>query len=168
VRLRALVVPLALTAALVAACSSSHSKALPPAPAIDETSTTLRDLTKIGLDAVPGRTTTTVDNRPGRASLSGTVAAGLDGPVGSATVRVQRLVGDAVLQTDLATNPDGSWTLPNVQGGRYRVRAWRAPDLALVDPVVVFLGATETRDVPISVSRSGNPPTWSCRPGRWR
>jgi hypothetical protein len=73
--------------------------------------------------------------------------------VGAATVRIQRLVGDAVVQTDLFTNPDGTWALPNVQGGRYRIRAWRAPDLAIVDPVVVFLGATDVRNVPISVNR---------------
>jgi hypothetical protein len=153
VRLRALVVPLAAIVALLAACSGSHSKALPPAPVVDETTTTQPDYTKVGLGGVNGRTTTTIDNRPGSANLSGAVAAGLDGPVGAATVRIQRLVGDAVVQTDLSTNPDGTWSLPNVQGGRYRIRAWRAPDLALVDPVVLFIGATETRSVPISVGR---------------
>ena len=34
-----------------------------------------------------------------------------------------------------------------------RVRAWRAPDLALVQPVVFFLGSTETRPVPIDLAR---------------
>ncbi|MCU1463879.1 MAG: hypothetical protein JWO37_3954 [Acidimicrobiales bacterium] len=153
VRPRASAVLLAAIVALLAACSGSHSKALPPAPAVDETTTTLPDYSKVGLGPVTGRTTTTIDNRPGSANLSGTVAAGLDGPVGAAVVRVQRLVGDAVVQTDVATNPDGTWALPNVQGGRYRIRAWRAPDLALVEPVVLFIGATEARSVPISVGR---------------
>ena len=152
-RPRALVIPLLAALAVLAACTGSHSKALPPVPSVDETTTTLADLSKIDVGGVPGRTTTTIDNRPGRANLTGTVGAGLDGPVGSATVRVQRLVADAVVQTDVRTNPDGTWALPNVQGGRYRIRAWRTPDLALVDPVVFFLGATETRNVPINVGR---------------
>lgn len=152
-RARAVVAPLAAAVAILAGCTGSTSKSLPPAPAVDETTTTAPDLTQVAVAGVSGRATTTIDTRPGGATVDGTVAAGLDGPVGAATVRVQRLAGDAVVETDVVTAADGSWSLPNVQGGRYRIRAWRAPDLALVDPVVVFLGATETRHVPISLSR---------------
>lgn len=156
-RARAVVVAsaaiVAMLGALLGGCTGSKSKALPPAPAVDETTTIAPDLTKVALGGVAGRATTTIDNSPGKATLGGEVAAGLDGPVGGATVRLQRLVGDAVVQTDVFTNPDGTWTLPNVQGGRYRIRAWRAPDLALVDPIVIFLGATENHRVSISVSR---------------
>jgi hypothetical protein len=60
-------------------------------------------------------------------------------------VHVERLVGDATLALDVATNPDGSFHIDNVQGGRYRIRAWRTPDLALTTPVVFFLNGTENK-----------------------
>jgi len=150
-RLTAIVVVLA---ALAAACSH-HSEGIPtPKPTLPTTTTEFIDYTNVSIHAVPGRTTTTIDRSPGKANLAGVVAAP-DGVVPGATVRVQRLVADAVVQTDVPTAPDGRWSLPNVKGGRYRVRAFRAPDLAETDAQVFFLGGTETRTLTLRVDRFG-------------
>src|SRR5207253_6341313 len=108
----------------------------------------------VGLAGVSGRTTTSIDNGPGQAHLSGTVQAP-EGFVPGATVHLERLVGTAFVATDVATNPDGTWKLDNIKGGRYRVRAFRAPDLALVAPQVFFLTGAETRTLPPQVAHSG-------------
>jgi len=102
------------------------------------------DYSSVQLARVSGRTTTTIDNSPGQAHISGFVVAP-QGNVPGATVHVERLVDDSVLATDVATNPDGSFHVDNVQGGRYRLRAWRAPDLALTTPVIFFLNGNENK-----------------------
>src|SRR5205085_7477933 len=108
----------------------------------------------VALPPVPGRTTTSVDNGPGKARLVGNVV-GPEGGVPGATVHVERLVGDTVLATDVASNLDGTWQVNGVKGGRYRVRGWRAPDLALVGPVVFFLNGDETRTISLALGRYG-------------
>jgi hypothetical protein len=100
-------------------------------------------------------TTLTTALGPGTARLAGTVS-GPDGPVQGATVRVERLLGDAPTATTLTTGPGGQWALDAINGGRYRVRAWRPPDLAQLRPVVFFLGATEARTVTLTLARYGD------------
>jgi hypothetical protein len=134
--------------------SSIHYNFPAPRPTAPTTSTTVIDYGAVALAAVSGRTTTTIDNSPGRAHLAGTVVAP-DGAVPGAIVRVERLVGDSGVRTDAATNPDGTWKLDNIKGGRYRVRAWRAPDLALVAPQVFFLNADETKTLQLQVTHYG-------------
>jgi hypothetical protein len=114
-----------------------------PPPAVPTTITTLPDLTGVSLAAVSGPTTTAVALGPGGATLTGTVV-GPAGPVGGADVHVERLVGDTAAAVDVTAKPDGTWTLPGVLGGRYRVRAWRSPDLAQTAPQIFFLAATQT------------------------
>jgi hypothetical protein len=104
------------------------------------------DFSGVALAGVPGRTTTTIALGPGGASLKGVVS-GPEGVVPGATVRVERLVGDGVAMAEVITGLDGVWVLPNVLGGRFRLRAWRVPDLALTKPSVFFLGATDERAV---------------------
>ena len=89
---------------------------------------------------------------PGTAQLGGTVA-GPDGPVVGAVVHVERLVGDATATAEVTTGPEGTWTLAGVKGGRYRVRAWRPPDLVLLGGEVFFLAATETRVLNLVLER---------------
>jgi hypothetical protein len=142
----ALVVVLVALALVAAACSKKSGYNFPDhPPKVDpDESTTVPDYSSVRLAAVPGRTTTTIDNTPGRASMSGTVMAP-DGAVPGATVHVERLVDDAVLALDIATNPDGTWRLDTIKGGRYRIRAWRAPDLALTTPLIFFLNGDEKK-----------------------
>jgi hypothetical protein len=127
----------------------------PPASA-PTTTTTVFDFGSVDLAGVSGRTTTTIDNRPGKAHLAGTVT-GPDGPVPLATVHIERLVGDAVLAKDVTTGPDGGWRLDLIRGGRYRVRAWRAPDLSQVDPQILYLGSDETRSLALTLAIVNEP-----------
>jgi hypothetical protein len=102
----------------------------------------------------------------GSVSLTGTVT-GPSGPVANATVRVERLVDDQVGTVDLTTNASGAFALANAPGGRYRVRAWRAPVLAQLGSEVAFvpdgqaksfalqLSAPSGRDVDVEWSSSG-------------
>jgi len=94
------------------------------------------------------------DITPGEATLVGTVA-GPEGPVTEATVRVERLAGDDVTGVDVRV-VGGGWQLPSIRGGRYRVRAWRSPDMAQLEPEVFFLGAAETKQVSLVVTRFGD------------
>jgi len=144
--------------ALVAACSTGPAIINYPTPpaAAPTTSTTFFDYESVSLPGVSGRTTTTVDNSPGKAHLQGTVA-GPDGPVPMASVRVERLVQGVVLTKDLIAGPDGAWKLDLIRGGRYRVRAWRAPDLAQADPQIFYLGFDETRFLALLTARYSGP-----------
>jgi len=162
VRSAFVVVAVALAAIAAAAVGSACSSGPAlidyptPKPAAPTTSTTVFDYESVALPGVPGRTTTTVDNRPGKASLAGTVT-GPDGPVPMANVRVERLVEETVLAKDLVAGPDGAWRVDLVRGGRYRVRAWRAPDLAQVEPQIFYLGFDETRSLPLVTARYNGP-----------
>lgn len=151
--MRARALFLVLAAAVVAAGACSHRSDFdypPPKTVIDDSNTTLPDYSGVVLPAVAGRPTTTVDNGPGQAHLAGAVQAP-EGQVPGAIVHVERLVGEAVVATDVATNPDGTWRLDNVKGGRYRVRAYRPPDLAQTNPAIFFLNGDETKTVNLQV-----------------
>jgi hypothetical protein len=147
----------ALFLVALAACGPGGVDALPPPPTTrplpDQTTTTTAPSTAgVELPSVSGRTRTTVDLGPGAARLSGAVR-GPDGPVPGATVHVERLVGDASAAVDVRSGPDGRWVVAGVLGGRYRVRAWRSPDLAQLDPEIVFVGATEAKQLDLVLGR---------------
>src|SRR3954451_7510713 len=130
---------------VLAACSKGSGYDFPPPPStIPDEQTTVPDFSSAQLARLPGPTTTTVDNSPGQAHMSGFVVAP-QGAVPGATVHAERLVGDALLSLDVATTPDGSFHIDNVKGGRYRIRAWRVPDLALTTPQVFFLNGNENK-----------------------
>jgi hypothetical protein len=140
---------------LAAGCQAKVVPPLPPAPKVPQTTTTaVVDNSGVGLAGVPGRTTTTVVFGPGRATLNGTVN-GPEGPVEGAVVHAERLVGDGAATMDILTAPDGSFSLPNILGGRYRIRSWKAApvNLALVEPQVFFLEGSESRNVDLNVAR---------------
>ncbi len=61
------------------------------------------------------------------------------GPAGGATVRIDRIVADREVRTDVTADPEGRWELRDVPGGRYRVRAFLAPTLAQTTAEVRFL-----------------------------
>jgi len=110
---------------------------------IEETTTTSEaDLTGVPLAPVIGSTTTSVAIGPGPVTIVGHVE-GPDGVVPGAIVQLERLVGDGSASMRVPTAPDGTWNASNVLGGRYRVRAWRAPDLASARPSIVFVDGSE-------------------------
>jgi hypothetical protein len=150
---RASVVAIALVVLCLAACSGDGViKIRDPGPVPNLTTTTALDFGQIGLKGVSSRTTTSIGLGPGGASLAGTVA-GPDGAVEGATVHVERFVGNSSGTADVQTAPDGTWTVPAVLGGRYRVRAWRAPDLALTKPEVFYLQSSENKTLNLRVDR---------------
>ncbi len=78
----------------------------------------------------------------GGATLAGTVS-GPNGPVGGATVRIERFEGEVAASTDLVTDGSGGFTLAGTPGGRFRVRAWQAPTLAQGGSQVAFVNDGE-------------------------
>lgn len=152
-------VVLALLALVVRGCEGTGVRNLsfptPPATAPgsggDTTTTGIPDLTKISLAPVPTGPPRSVPIGPGPAALLGVVI-GPTGPVGGAIVHAERLVGDAVGAANIATLPDGTWKMTGVLGGRYRIRAWRAPDLALTTPQILYLRGSETQNLSLSLT----------------
>lgn len=152
---RAVVLALTLAVAVVAtACSSGSPYDRLPVPDVAPTvptSTSLPpDYATVQLPMVPGTTTTVVPLAPGRARLAGVVI-GPEGPVPAAVIHVERLVEDAVGSTRVIADPAGRWELPGVLGGRYRVRAWSAPELAMAAPEIFFLRGDENRELALRV-----------------
>jgi hypothetical protein len=153
-RLRRGVVVAAVVLAAGCSVGGGIDVELPQPPPTRATTTTTRPpgYGSVVLVSVPGRTTlpplTTV---PGPSALGGVVR-GPDGPVAGATVRVERLVDTRSVATDVLSGLDGTWQLTGIQGGRYRVRAWRAPDLA-GRPTVLFLEAARPATLELRLER---------------
>jgi hypothetical protein len=90
----------------------------------------------------------------GSAVLSGVVN-GPDGPVGGATVRLERFVGERVGRADHTAGADGRFQIGTLPGGRYRIRAWSsAASLAGMEAATAFLAAEGGRaQVTLAVER---------------
>ncbi|MGQ0830537.1 MAG: carboxypeptidase regulatory-like domain-containing protein [Microthrixaceae bacterium] len=127
---------LVVAVALVGACTGGGGGRPGPRPDAGA-STTVIDRSGIVLAGVPGQTTSTILER-GTASITGTVR-GPAGPVAGGTVRIERLVAGREVRTDVVSDASGAFTLGEIPGGRYRVRAFLAPTLAQVVPEVRFL-----------------------------
>jgi hypothetical protein len=144
---------------LAAGCSSGDPFSSLPKPktVVTEptTTTTEPDLTGVPLRAVDGATTTTIAVGPGPLTIVGKVE-GPDGAVvGGAIVQLERIVGDAVATARVPTAADGTWNLEKALGGRYRIRAWRTPDLATLKPEIVFLESGPERAVSLHLDAVG-------------
>jgi hypothetical protein len=124
----------------------------PPSSSPALTTTGAPDLTGAKLAGVPGESRSTVAVGPGGATLNGTVVAP-SGTVGGADVHIERLVGNQVGAMDVVAQADGTWSLPRVLGGRYRVRAWRPPDLSLINPEIFFLNGTDTMSLTLELQQ---------------
>lgn len=92
--------------------------------------------------------------RGGDASLSGTLT-GPDGPVARGRVRLERFVGETSAVLEVATDGQGRWSAKGILGGRYRVRGWRRPDVAMNSSNLLFLGAEEDGRVDLTASAQG-------------
>lgn len=145
-----------IAASLFAGCTGVRTLSFPPPPAtppVAVTSTTVTpDLTGVPLGSVSGQTTTTaVALGPGRATINGVVA-GPGGPVAGATVEADRFVGSSLGSQQVTTGQDGAFSFLAILGGRYRVRAWQQPALAMATPEIFFLGGTETMSLNLQVT----------------
>jgi hypothetical protein len=156
-RRRGSVLGVAVALVILVACSGGGAGDLPKVPdfKLAATTTTDIDYSEVGLKGVPGKSpTTSVVFGPGQASLSGAVISD-EGAIPGATILVERIVSGSVATMLLQTAEDGTWSLPQVLGGRYRLRAWRPPDFAQTTPSAVFLGSTETKSLQLRVRRLG-------------
>lgn len=150
----ALAVVVLLVIVLGSTCSAPAARTLPPPSSTSSTdpepTTTSIDWSQVPLGTVAGVTTTTITDT-GDAILSGVVT-GPDGNVPGATIRIQRLVGDAVQTKDVQAGPDGTWVIEGLPGGRFRVRAFLPPTLTMLDAEIFFLPDGETRDLRLPVT----------------
>lgn len=159
----ALAAAVVLVAVLAGACSSGTDSSSATTTTEQPTTTTAppetTTSTSITIVTVPGtpRTPTTVvtDFGPGAAQIAGTVV-GPSGPVDGATVRIERAVGDTVTTRDLTTGGGGSFAMTAILGGRYQVRAWKAPDLAQRSAETFFLTADESRTLQLRLDQFGS------------
>lgn len=94
---------------------------------------------------VPATSTSALPMQGGKAALEGQVIGPDSAPIPGATVRIERFVGDDVVTVDVATNATGSFAVNQLLGGRYRVRAWRAPTFAQLGSEVTFLADGDRR-----------------------
>jgi hypothetical protein len=134
----------------LAGCGGVQTLSFPaPAPTTPTTAVVVptlpKNLSSLTETSVPGTTTTVpIAMGPGTANLTGTVQ-GPSGPVAGATVEADRLVGDGGATAETTTAADGTWSIRSVLGGRYRLRAWQSPSLALTTPQIFFLGNGQTQ-----------------------
>ena len=154
-------VALGVVASVTAACTSSSEPSAAPQTTVPETTAvpaTTTPTTRPLSTSTTLRPTTTVSTLlqlgPGEASIGGTVL-GPAGPVDGAVVRVERLVGKLIAPTDVTTTGGGSWQVPSILGGAYRVRAFRAPDLGTSPVESFFLGATERKTLDLRLPALG-------------
>jgi hypothetical protein len=156
VSIGALLVVAVLVVLLAGQCTGVGNLSFPEPPSTvatpDAPTTVIPDLTGVSITPVAAAAPTSVPLSGGKASLSGVVI-GPTGAIPSATVLVERLVGDSVGATSIPTGADGTWKVTGIRGGRYRIRAWRAPDLALTTPTILFLGGTDNQTLSLNVSQ---------------
>lgn len=112
-----------------------------------------QDLSGVELARVKGTTVPDRIRATGTAHLFGSVN-GPQGPVPGATVHVEHLVDDNPA-IDVPTGSDGRWDLPNIAGGRYRVRAYLPPTLAQTQPEVFFLNDGDQHNLDLAVDNAG-------------
>jgi hypothetical protein len=146
---------------LLAGCSKHEGKALPRPKAPDTTTTTDPvDLTQVSITpiALTGNPTTTT--RPiggGKASIFGRVVDTDGAPVPQAFVRAT-YYGDLTKPEviEALSLDDGTYRFDQVLGGRWRIRAWKAPQLATLEDNTFFLGYTEQRALDLKVKAAGD------------
>jgi hypothetical protein len=135
------------------ASCDAESRLLPPPSVTSSTApanTGSIDYSTITLARVPGTTTTVPLATNGGASMQGFVT-GPDGALPGATVRLERLVGDQIQRIDVVTDATAKWSVANVPGGRYRVRAFLAPMYAQAAPEIFFLPGNAQHDLNLQV-----------------
>ena len=162
----------AVAVPLLAGRSDDDGKALrAPVPESTTSSTEPIDLTSVVLEPIAaGKGTSTT--RPlggGKAAIFGKVIDSDGRPVPAAFVRAT-YYGDPSKpeMIEALSAEDGTYRFEQVLGGRWRIRAWKAPELATLEDNVFFLGYTEQRamdlkvkaatDIVVTSNMAPNPP----------
>ncbi len=131
------------------------------------------DLTQVSLEPIAARGQADLDHPArsagGRRPSSGKVIDADGNPVPGAFVRAT-YYGDPNKPEviEALSLEDGTYRFDQVLGGRWRIRAWKAPELATLDDNAFFLGYTEQRqldlkvkaatDIVVTSSMAPNPP----------
>lgn len=147
-KLRRLLPLMAVLLVTLAACNPAYIKPLPPPPKVKTlpTTTTFPDFSGTSIPPVRGTTTTAPPSLfGGTASLHGHATIG-GAPAAGADVRIDRFVNDQSTGTDVIAGPDGSWSVGNLLGGRFRIRSYLPPTATLTQPVVVFVNNGQSQD----------------------
>jgi hypothetical protein len=148
----------ALLCAFAVGCSSTSTEILAPPETVPHqpplrVPQALPDTRTVSLVPVGGtRPNFPVSVHGGDLVMGGTVT-GPAGPVAGATVRLERFVGENAGRLDVRTNADGRWVAIDVYGGRYRIRAWHAPNLAMAASDLRFIAADADVDLALTVAR---------------
>jgi len=132
-------VELAVTTTVVTSPPTTRRLPDPPEPALALPQR--RDTRGVALPRVaraPVADKTVIEFSGGTARLLGTVE-GPEGPVAGSVVRLDRAIDDQSDFIDIATGEDGTFEVTGLPGGRYQVRAWRQPDLAMLESFTAFL-----------------------------
>ncbi len=156
-RVGSVALAVALLGALAAGCSSPEEETAPPETVPHQAPlrlpTPLPDTRAVSLRPVTGtRLPFPVEVHGGDLVMGGSVT-GPEGPVEGATVRLERFVGEQSGTLDVRTNADGRWVAIDVYGGRYRIRAWKTPALAMAASDVRFIAADAEVDLALAVDR---------------
>jgi hypothetical protein len=159
---RLLFVLVGVMALVAGACSDSTPSAAPETTPVPETTTpttaapaTTAKPTTTSSTLKPTTTSSTLLGMgPGEASIVGTVR-GPAGGVDGATVRVERLVGKAVVSADVTTSGGGTYSMALILGGSYRVRAFKPPDFASSPVESFFLAANERKVLDLTMPAAG-------------
>ena len=144
-RLRTALVAVLTTVVLATACTDgTATPEAAPAPTGTvppiEAPTQLPDTRGVVLAGVAGAVPppAPIEIRGGDADIVGTVT-GPDGPAADAFVLLERFVGEQRASLTVRSDGQGRFRVLQVHGGRYRFRAWQAPDLALTIPELRFV-----------------------------
>lgn len=97
-------------------------------------------------------TTTPVALQGGKTTIAGVVLGPGDTPLPGAVVRIERFEGERSAVLDVTANGNGAFSVGQLVGGRYRVRAWSAPTYAQPGSEVTFIGDGEQRSFRLSLS----------------
>lgn len=168
----AVVVGVAVLLPLLVSRSKDDGRALPrPVPEETTSSTEPIDLTSVSLEPIAAgkETSTTRPLGGGQAAIFGKVVDADGNSVPGAFVRAT-YYGDPAKpeMIEALSAEDGTYRFEKVLGGRWRIRAWKAPELATLEDNVFFLGYTEQRgmdlkvkaatDIVVTSSMAPNPP----------
>lgn len=116
-----------------------------------EPTTTRPDTSGVSIVGVGGTTTTTVPEMQGTVSFAGTVQTADGTPIPGASVRAEWFRVDPPQHLDVIADDQGHYEIKDVAGGRWRIRAWRVPDVATAKAADLFVdeGTQRTRDLEV-------------------
>lgn len=140
---------------MISGCVSSTVEPLPPPPKVKDLPTTssVPDFSGTSIPRAVGTSVTTqVKLTPGGAALSGRVLDATGAPVPSANIRIERFVDNQSAGVDLLSTQEGAYSLKNLIGGLYRLRAYKPPSSTMATGQLVFLSANESRTVDLSLA----------------